>query len=241
MITIMTTLYNAENYIGLCIDSMKIQSVDFHCYITDDMSTDRSVDIVKTAIHNDDRFTLIENKTKFYQPGNYYQISKLDISDDSIVVTLDGDDWFSDKDVLKRVESYYSNNYTMMSFGQFVSYDGTNYYKGFTQRPTDLNNIRIQPWTTSHLRTFKMELFRKIKHEDLISPTGNYWEVTGDQAIIFPMIEMCHPDRIHFTHDINMVYNNFNPLNDHKVNLEKQTNYSNLLRQKRKYNRIYDN
>lgn len=239
MITIMTTLYNAEKYIKTCIDSMKIQKEEFHCYITDDISTDNSVKIVENEIQNDNRFTLIKNTRKMYQPGNYFQISKLNIPDDSVVVTLDGDDWFSDENVLTRVKSYYSNPRTMMSFGQFVSFDGVNYSIGFTQKPSSLEHIRHMPWTTSHLRTFKMELFRKIREEDLISPTGNYWEVTGDQAIIFPMIEMCSDDRIHFTNDINMVYNNANPINDHKVNLERQTNYSNILRSKYKYTKVF--
>ena len=127
MITIMTTLYNAERYIKTCIHSMKIQKEDFRCYITDDMSTDNSVRIVETEILNDNRFVLIKNTKKMYQPGNYYQISKLDISDDSIVVTLDGDDWFPDENVLTRVKSYYSNELIKMAFGQFVQFDGTNY------------------------------------------------------------------------------------------------------------------
>lgn len=239
MITVMTTLYNAENYIKMCIDSMKIQNEDFHCYITDDMSTDNSVTIVENEIKNDLRFTLIKNTKKMYQPGNYFQISKLDIPDDSIVVTLDGDDWFSDRDVLTRVNSYYSDEKIKMSFGQFVSYDGNYFSRGFTQKPQSLFHIRQMPWTTSHLRTFKMDLFRLIREEDLIAPTGNYWEVTGDQAIIFPMIEMCSDDRIVFTEDINMVYNNSNPINDHKVNLDRQTNYSNILRSKYRYQKVF--
>jgi glycosyltransferase involved in cell wall biosynthesis len=47
---------------------------DFTCYITDDMSTDKTVEIVKQTILNDPRFILIENHCKFYQPGNYDQV-----------------------------------------------------------------------------------------------------------------------------------------------------------------------
>lgn len=238
MFIIMTTLYNAENFIKKCIDSIKIQTEQFHCYITDDLSTDNSVSIVEAEIKNDNRFTLIKNKIKMYQPGNYYQISKLCTNDKSIVVTLDGDDWFSDYLVLTRIKKYYEQD-IMMSFGQFLSWDGQYYNRGFTQKPTDLYNIRSMPWTTSHLRTFKLELFKKIKEEDLRSPNGNFWETTGDQAIIFPMIEMCSPSKIYFTEDINMIYNNFNPLNDHKVNLQKQLLYSQLLRSKQRYEVIY--
>ena len=50
-IVIMTTLYNAEKYIGRCIESVKIQSFkNFKMVITDDMSTDNSREIVKELI-----------------------------------------------------------------------------------------------------------------------------------------------------------------------------------------------
>lgn len=88
----MTTLYNAERFIGTCVNSIKSQTVPFHCVITDDLSTDNSVNVVKSLIADDSRFTLIENTKKMYQPGNYYQISKMNFSDNDIVVTLDGDD-----------------------------------------------------------------------------------------------------------------------------------------------------
>jgi prephenate dehydratase len=72
---IVTTLYNAENYIERCLFSLKIQSFkDFKCYITDDLSTDKSVQLVKNYIKDDNRFILIENKEKLYQPGNYDQV-----------------------------------------------------------------------------------------------------------------------------------------------------------------------
>lgn len=93
---IMTTLYNAEKYIGSCIESVKNQTYkNFKMVITDDMSTDNSREIVKELIKDDDRFLLIENQAKFYQPGNYWQISNLDfVEDEDILVTLDGDDFF---------------------------------------------------------------------------------------------------------------------------------------------------
>ena len=57
---IVTTLYNAENYVERCLGSLMSQRFkDFKCYITDDLSTDNSVNIVKKTIQDDDRFILI--------------------------------------------------------------------------------------------------------------------------------------------------------------------------------------
>ncbi len=241
-IIIMTTLYNAEKYIKKCIDSVKCQSFkNYKMVITDDMSTDNSSNIVKELIKDDDRFVLIENQKKFYQPGNYYQISKLSfVEDEDIIVTLDGDDWFPDSDVLSRVFSYYFRTNYLMSFGQFIHYHSEgNYSPGFTSRPNSFINIRNQPWTTSHLRTFKAKVFKQIKEEDLIGPTGNYWETTGDQVIIFPMIEMVGEENIYFTNDINLVYNVETSLNDYKVNSDRQKQYEQLIRSKDPYKRIF--
>ena len=62
---ILTGFYNAEKYIERSLLSIMGQRFkDFTCYITDDMSTDNTVNIVKDLIKNDDRFILIENKIK---------------------------------------------------------------------------------------------------------------------------------------------------------------------------------
>ena len=241
-IVILTTLYNAQHYIARCINSVKMQSIqDFLMVITDDISTDTSMDIVKREIEIDSRFRLIENTSKMYQPGNYYQVSKMsEIDDEDILVTLDGDDWFPDNKVLERVLSYYESTSCLMSFGQFIQFHGEGSYSvGFTARPSS-DDVRNCDWTCSHLRTFKAKVFRAIKEEDLKAPNGNYWEVTGDQAIVYPMIEMCGLDRVHFTEDINYVYNVENVINDFKVNADLQRNYSNLIKAKPKYARGFN-
>lgn len=233
----MTTLYNASKYIKRCIDSVKNQTItEFKMIITNDMSTDNSEEIVKDCIKDDNRFILINNFKKMYQPGNYYQISKMSfIDDDDILVTLDGDDWFPDEHTLSRILGYYNNTSCLMTFGQFLEYRGENSYaNGFTG-PVDFNNIRGSDWTTSHLRTFKAKVFRCISEDDLKAPNGNYWEVTGDQAIIYPMLEMCGSHNVHFTQDINYIYNTENTINDFKVNLELQRHYSLLIKNKLKY------
>ena len=98
---ILTTTYNCENFVEKSLVSIMTQRFgDFKCYITDDLSTDNTVEIIKKTISGDDRFVLIENKTKMYQPGNYDQVIRgLDIPDDEICVEVDGDDWLPNSNV----------------------------------------------------------------------------------------------------------------------------------------------
>jgi glycosyltransferase involved in cell wall biosynthesis len=103
---IVTTTYNCQDYIEKCIGSLMGQNfTDFKCYITDDLSTDNTVNVVKNMIKGDDRFILIENKAKLYQPGNYDQVirNNPDISDDEIIIEVDGDDWLPNSKVLTKL------------------------------------------------------------------------------------------------------------------------------------------
>jgi len=54
--TILTTSYNCEKFIERSLLSIMSQKFkDFKCYITDDMSTDSTVEKIKSVIQGDDR------------------------------------------------------------------------------------------------------------------------------------------------------------------------------------------
>ena len=232
---IVTTLYNAENYIDKCIGSLMGQDFkNFKCYITDDISTDNSVNIVKNMIEGDDRFILIENKEKFYQPGNYDQVirNNPNIHDDEVIIEVDGDDWLPDSKTLSRINEVYSNPNIWIANGTFRYSNGI---IGFATKQDNFNNIRSSRFTASHIRTWRAFLWRNIKQEDLKDETGTYWRVTGDLAFMFPMLEMAGEDRYHFMTDINYIYNEENPINDHKVDLTLVNDIAIKIRNKEPY------
>ena len=69
-IVVLTTLYNCEEWIDKCIQSIKDQNYDnYKCFILNDISTDSSVEKAKEAIGEDSRFVIVENTKKFYQTG----------------------------------------------------------------------------------------------------------------------------------------------------------------------------
>ena len=238
MIHVLTTLYNCENYIEQCIGSLMSQRhKEFKCYITDDLSTDNSVKKVENLIKNDDRFILIKNTEKKYQPGNYDQVINGDygIDDNDIIVEVDGDDWLPDTKVLSRINEIYSDDNVWIANGSFKYSDGR---KGFAAPPRDIDNIRNEPFTASHMRTWRAFLWRAIDTDYLKDDNGQYWEVAGDLAFMFPMLEMSGPEHYKFMSDINYVYNEQNPLNDHKVNMSAVNKIVSQLRNKPKYKRL---
>jgi glycosyltransferase involved in cell wall biosynthesis len=235
---IVTTLYNAENYIERCLGSLMSQRFkDFKCYITDDLSTDNSVKIVKKTIQDDDRFILIENQTKMYQPGNYDQVirNNVNIDDNEIIVEVDGDDWLPDPNTLTRINDVYLDQNVWIANGSFKYHDGR---LGFSSRQQNLENLRNVRFTASHIRTWRAFLWRKIKQEDLKDEDGVYWKVTGDLSFMYPMLEMSGEEHYRFMNEINYVYNESNPINDHKVDLSLVTTIANKIRTKEKYNKL---
>jgi len=238
MIIILTTLYNAEEYIGKCIKSIKSQNnKDYRCFILNDLSTDISSEIAEELIRGDERFTLINNTRKMYQPGNYDQIIRGDynVQDEDLIVELDGDDWFPDNDVLDRIFKAYSDGNTWITNGSFIYSDGR---QGFSRKQDNFDNLREAGFTASHLRTWKAFLWRNIKQSDLMDENGEYWNVAGDLSFMFPMLEMSGEEHYKFLTDVNYVYNEQNPINDHKVNVGKVRGIESVLKKYPKYNKL---
>jgi glycosyltransferase involved in cell wall biosynthesis len=234
---VLTTTYNCENYIEKSLLTIMSQRFkDFKCYITDDMSTDNTVDVIKKTILGDDRFILIENKEKMYQPGNYDQVIRgLNIPDNEICVEIDGDDWLPNSNVLSFIDDVYKDENVWMTSGSFKYHDGR---PGFANPPKNFTNIRKQTFTLSHMRTWKSWLWKKIKEKDLKDDGGNYWSVAGDLSFMFPMLEMSGENHFKYISDVLYIYNESNPLNDHKVNMGKVSSTVNIIRNKIPYNGI---
>jgi hypothetical protein len=86
------------------------------------------------------------------------------------------------------------------------------------------------------MRTWKSWLWKKIKEEDLKDVSGNYWSVAGDLSFMFPMLEMSGENHFRYIPDVLYIYNESNPLNDHKVNMSKVSSTVNIIRNKPNYN-----
>lgn len=235
---VMTTVYNAENYIERCVGSLMGQKFkDFKCFIIDDMSTDSTVSKAKGMIGNDDRFTVIVNTEKTYKNGNYENVlSKMEgIDENDVVVELDGDDWLPDSKVLDRINEVYQDDNVWITNGSFKYSSGS---PGFSSPQTDFDNLRKIRFTASHLRTWRVFLWRAIKDEDHKDSNGVYWKVNGDLAYMLPMLEMAGPEHYKYLPEVNLIYNEQNPLNDHKVDMTLVNTLAVEIRNREKYKKL---
>ena len=235
---VLTGFYNAERYIERCLRTIMDQDYkDFTCYITHDMSTDNSVALAKDMIKNDPRFIIEDHSKKVYQAGNFDRTirNNANISDNDVIVEVDGDDYLPDPGVFTRVNDLYSDDRVWIATGSFVYSSGQ---PGFSFQQRNFENLRSARFTASHLRTWRAFLWRSIKEEDLKDENGNYWQWSGDLCFMYPMLEMSGEEHYRFMKDINYIYNGENPINEHKVDLRMVADHANKIRSKEAYKKL---
>jgi glycosyltransferase involved in cell wall biosynthesis/SAM-dependent methyltransferase len=235
--------YNNERYCERNIASALSQNyTNYRVIFTDDCSSDQTFAKVSTLVSNspqNKRATLIKNNVRIGALANIYNMI-YSCSDDEIVLTVDGDDWLANNEVLNKLNQVYSNNDIWMTYGQYQN--STDKHIGIAKAyPANIvngNSFRSYAWLASHLRTFYVWLFKKIRREDLMKD-GKFYQMTWDFAMMFPILEMSGTHS-QFISDILYIYNLENPINDHKVNGGLQQKLDKELRNKPKYMRVQE-
>jgi glycosyltransferase involved in cell wall biosynthesis len=228
---IITPVYEAEDFIENALNSVFNQDYDnFEYIITDDGSKDGTVDKIKEFIEKNEcgeYFNLIENDENVGALHNLYNmIQTIDSQDDDVIITLDGDDWLANDYVLKKLNEIYEKEDCWLTYGSYVQYpdghDSSFHVSAYSEKTIKNGDFRKDPaWRASHLRTFKYNLAKRLNEEDLTDEDGSFYEMAWDFALMFPMMEMAR-ERIFFVKDILCVYNEDNPINDHKIDRKHQ-------------------
>eukprot|EP00960_Hanusia_phi_P047422 758398-Hanusia_phi.AAC.4 len=104
--------WNAARWVNTSLSSLRRQTYcNFVCVVVDDASTDDTYSVVQETIEGDDRFVVIRNDRRFGAARNFHKyISEQggNMTDDDVIVFLDGDDWLADGGVLEHlVKEYY--------------------------------------------------------------------------------------------------------------------------------------
>jgi glycosyltransferase involved in cell wall biosynthesis len=240
-IVVVIPSYNNQQWYINNLQSVLSQSYDnFKVIYTDDCSSDKTGELVEAYLAEHDpyeRVFLIKNTERRGALYNLYSMINM-CADNAIIVTLDGDDWFPDNDVLTRLNTIYSENEVWLTYGQFKMHpSGT---QGWASPMPDYiiesNTFRNFQHLPTHLRTFYAWLFKEIKLEDLLY-LGEFYPMTWDMAMMFPMIEMAG-ERHQFIPDIMYIYNDANNISDHHVSRQFQAYLAQLIKKKPRYKRL---
>jgi hypothetical protein len=215
---------------------------EFKMYLIDDLSDDNTVKTVRDLIKGDDRFFLIENKEKKFKLKNLDDLlmDEEKFDDEDIIIELDGDDKLFNQDSLSIINNTYNQDKNLwITNGSFIYSNGQ---FGFSDK-VNPDTIRDDVFRFSHLRTWKVHLWRNIDENSFLDDDGTYFKSAADVAYSLPMVEMSGDKHYKFISDILYVYNEENPFNDHKPGSRsgsqfEQIRCNQIIRNKKKYNRL---
>lgn len=244
-ILVVTPVYNAENYIRECMESVARQDYNnFTMVIIDDKSTDNTLEIVRSAIDSFGNidFRIVSNDQNMGAIYNQvHAINENGENWDDIIVLLDGDDKLpNDPNIFHKINNIYYNG-AEFTYGSCWSM-ADNIPLIAQEYPPEVKANRSyrdykfnwnMPYT--HLRTFVHDLYLKVKEEELTFD-GKFPKAGGDTALFYALIEKADPSRIVAVPEIMYIYNDKNPLCDYKVNGEEQTKTANRIMSKEKNN-----
>jgi glycosyltransferase involved in cell wall biosynthesis len=234
--------YNNEAWCTYTLTSIMLQNYNnYRVIYFDDHSTDKTTPLVKNFIkkYKQKNITLITNKKRNGALANLWHGIQL-AHNDEIVVNLDGDDWFAHNNVLASLNSTYQSDDIWATYGQFQNWPTKKlgWCKEIPQSIVDSHSFRSYGFWFAQPRTYYAWLAKKVKKEDLINPqTNHFYEVAGDTALMFPIIEMA-ADHIKFIPEVLYFRNVLTPLNDFKTNLKKQLSFAQEIANKKPYSKL---
>lgn len=219
--------YNNEQWVEKNLSVYDQNYSNYRVLYVDDCSSDGTYQKVITLVEQKNqqhRTTVIHNENRRGPMANWYTAIH-SCQDDEIIIQLDGDDWLYHPNVLAYINRLYSYEDIWMTYGQFIEYPsniiGYEYSKPFSEEIIKNNSFRkVENLPMSHLRTCYAWLFKNIKIEDCLYE-DNFYQMTCDKLICACTIELT--GRRHKCIKIPLyVYNNRNPLSEHRISSELQ-------------------
>lgn len=220
--------YNNEKWVEKNLSSILTQKYEnFRVIYIDDCSSDKTYELARNIVEKlgqQHRVTIIHNLERCGAMANWYTaIHSCD--DDEVIVSVDGDDWLPHDQVLSYLNKIYTEKDVWLTYGQFIEYPSnvidTVYSKPFSDDVIKNNLFRkVEQLPMSHLRTFYAWLFKSIKLQDVLYGE-DFYSMSCDKVMLAPMIEMA--GYRHFrSPEALYVYNNHNPISDHRVDQSRQ-------------------
>lgn len=122
LISVIIPVYNVENYLHVCLNSILKQSYsNLEIICIDDNSTDSSLEILEYLSKKDSRIKIVKNNLTM-GPG-YSRNKGLDLAEGKYISFLDADDWFSTNAFEILIKKIEENNLDLLIFKNIVYYD----------------------------------------------------------------------------------------------------------------------
>lgn len=182
--------FNASFHLEDTYESLKEQSnPNWDWVILNDMSNDDTLEIANKIAKNDEknRVTVINHDhKKFALKGICDYLKGYSDFSEQIIAILDGDDSLCNENTVDLILKEYEKNTNLDVLWTAHSWD-VNGHNISHDIPYNLNPYQY-PWVSSHLKTFKVNTFKKIKEENFKDLDNNWFERGYDQALYLPII-----------------------------------------------------
>ena len=122
MISVIIPVYNVEDYLHVCLNSVLKQTYqNFEIICIDDASTDSSTEILEYFTQKDSRIKILKNDSN-KGPG-YSRNKGLEVAQGKYISFLDADDWFSPDAFEILIHKCEQENLDVLIFKNIVYYE----------------------------------------------------------------------------------------------------------------------
>ena len=235
---IVSTQRNAGSDVIACLDSVECQKYPKDRYrhlMIDDESTDDTPKITEEWCERHPGHNVDLVKRSRRRGGTWNTLDGIrQAGSESIVIELNGDDRFPDPGVLAFLNKVYQDPDVWMTYN--TQRESTGVIPFQLPPPREIRRTRSyrdHPWATSHLHSFRRQLFDHVPEKVMVDPeTGNYWKSADDVALYLWMLELAGQHAAHIWR-ITCVYN-FHPMTEYRLDREGQLERQRRIRTGRK-------
>ena len=175
LVSIVCPIFNSEKYLSDTIISIKNQKYkNWQAILINDCSTDNSLNIIKSLISNDSRFTLIDNKKNM--GVSYCRNIGIDISQGEFISFIDSDDFWDINKIDKQINFMLSNNYDF-TYTNLIIIDDSSNITGYRNSPkfVDYKINLFSNWISTSSVILKRNLIGNIKFENIGWEDYAFW------------------------------------------------------------------
>lgn len=232
MISVIIPVFNVEDYLYTCINSVLNQTYEyFEIICIDDASTDSSWDILEYFAQKDSRIKILKND--FNKGPGYTRNKGLDIAKGEYISFLDADDWLSPNAFEVLIKYADNHNLDILMFKNIVYYEeahefGMEGYYEMEFMDTFLNKV------FNHFDLDKTKLF------EMSNASWNKFyskSFLDENNILFPNENLIHEDNPFFYHAITSA-KRISIIDNHLYNRRRRPNSIMALNNERLFDNI---
>lgn len=219
-ISVVTTMYNIENYIKECLDSLCNQTYkNLEIILVNDCSTDRTMEIVNE--YEDDRIVVINHEENM--GAGQARKTGIEAATGDYIITIDGDDWVSDDFIEILVNKAIETNSDIVSGGITTYYDEQNQKVVIFNSKTSKDFEKFQDYLDGRIVFLNNKLVKRKMYDLVPYSTRRFCE---DTPVIIPLLY--YANSVSYANTQGYFYRQHDQSLCHKTDNFKQTLYKAL-------------